>query len=277
MGNLAVDTAVEGGNGRFRARLSPDWEIWGPNGGYVAAIALRAAGAATALRRPASLAGHFLNVARFAPVDLEVTTLRAARRAESLRVSMTQDGRPIFEALVWVVADGDGLTHDTSACPEVPAPQTLRPLDELLTAAELGDRFPFWRNFEVRPIDWMPWPTRTAGAPVWREWLRFRPDPGDDPFVDAARSLVLIDTMIWPAACQPHLPEPRFIAPSLDVAVQFHQLDPTSAWLLADAAAPLAAHGLMSGQARVWSERGALLASGTGHLLCRPAPPPPGA
>src|SRR5882724_9471270 len=57
--DFAIDTALEGSGGRFSARLSRDWEIWGPNGGYVAAIALRAAGAATPLRRPASFACHF--------------------------------------------------------------------------------------------------------------------------------------------------------------------------------------------------------------------------
>ena len=48
MGDLAADTAVtEVGEGRYTARLSRDWEIWGPMGGYVAATALRAAGAAS--------------------------------------------------------------------------------------------------------------------------------------------------------------------------------------------------------------------------------------
>jgi hypothetical protein len=35
VGDLAHDTAVEGGNGKYRAQISRDWEIWGPNGGYV--------------------------------------------------------------------------------------------------------------------------------------------------------------------------------------------------------------------------------------------------
>ena len=44
MGDLAVDRAVEPiGDGRYRAMVSQDWEIWGPMGGYVASIALRAA------------------------------------------------------------------------------------------------------------------------------------------------------------------------------------------------------------------------------------------
>ncbi len=42
MGDLARDTAVQGGAGSYGAVLSRDWEIWGPMGGYVAAVALRA-------------------------------------------------------------------------------------------------------------------------------------------------------------------------------------------------------------------------------------------
>jgi len=91
MGDLAADTAVEGSDGRYQAALSRDWEIWGPNGGYIAAVALRAAGAYSRFDRPITLVGHFLGVADFdAPVDLDVTTLREAKRAQSVRVSMTQ-------------------------------------------------------------------------------------------------------------------------------------------------------------------------------------------
>ena len=42
MGELSADTAVDGTDGVYSARLSSDWEIWGPNGGYVASVAMRA-------------------------------------------------------------------------------------------------------------------------------------------------------------------------------------------------------------------------------------------
>jgi len=275
MGDFCIDTAVETDGGRYRACLSRDWEIWGPNGGYVAAVALRAAGAATTLQRPASFAGHFLNVAEFDVVELEVATLRAARRAESLRVSMTQRGRPIFEAVVWVVAGVEGLQHDVAEMPPVPPPAELTSMDELAAQHGLTQRYRFWDNLEVRPIDWVPWSERPPGAPLLREWYRFRPRATcDDPFADAARSLLLIDTLGWPAACRAHPPESGFVAPSLDVTVQFHRLDPLCEWLLVDAVAPIAVDGLIGGQVRVWSERGQLLASGGGQLLCRPAPAP---
>jgi acyl-CoA thioesterase II len=273
MSDFVADTAVEGADGHYRAQLSRDWEIWGPNGGYVAAIALRAAGAATALRRPASFAGHFLGVADFAAVDLEVTTLRAAKRAVSLRVSMTQEGRPIFEAIVWVVGEVNGLEHDVTDMPPVPLPSQLKSMEDLVPPEDLQQRYRFWNNFESRPIDFVPWSQREPGAPQWREWYRFRPRATcDDPFADAARSLLLIDTMGWPAACRAYPHNNGYLAPSLDVTAQFHRLAPGSDWLLVDAVAPVAAHGLIGGQARVWSVDGHLLASGGGQLLCRPAP-----
>lgn len=277
MGDFGAETAVEGGDGHFTAELSRDWEIWGPNGGYVAAVALRAAGAATALRRPASFSGHFLSVAEFGRVELAVATLRAARRAESLRVSMTQAGRPVLEALVWVVDDGlAGLAHEDAVMPDVPAPAALRSIDELVPAAQRSQRHRFWDNLEARPTGtWVPWAQRTAAAPRWREWYRFRPRATfDDPFIDAARALLLIDTMTWPAACQPYVPESGYIAPSLDVTAQFHGAAPATEWLLCEAQAPVARHGLIGGQARVWSPDGVLLASGGGQLLCRPLRPP---
>ena len=277
MGDFVADTAVDGTDGRYRAHLSRDWEIWGPNGGYVAAIALRAAGAATALRRPATFAGHFLGVAEFDVVDVEVTRLRATKRAESLRVSMTQAGRPIFEAICWAIGDLDGLEHDVTTMPRVPPPSELASMEDLVPAHDLQQRYRFWENLEARPIDFVPWNQREPGAPAWREWYRFRPRAVcDDPFADAARSLLLIDTMGWPAACRAHPPYSGYVAPSIDVTAQFHHLAPECEWLLVDATAPIAAHGLIGGQARIWSIDGRLLASGGGQLLCRPAPPPAG-
>jgi acyl-CoA thioesterase II len=275
MGDFAADTAVEGCDGRYQARLSRDWEIWGPNGGYIAAIALRAAGEATPLARPASFAGHFLNVADFADVELTVVRLRASSRAASLRVTMIQESRPIFEAIVWVIgAEATGLRHDVARMPAVPPPDRLQPIEELLRPEEQAGRFRFWRNLEQRPIDFIPWAERRASTPAWREWYRYRPRARfDDPFVDAARALLLIDTMIWPATCMAYDPQDRgYIAPSLDVTAQFHRPATGSEWLLCDAVAPVAADGLIGGQSRIWSVDGQLVASGSAHLLCRPLP-----
>jgi acyl-CoA thioesterase-2 len=273
MGDLAADTAVEGSDGRYRAVLSRDWEIWGPNGGYVAAVALRAVGAATPLRRPASFTCHFLSVASFDVVDIEVTPLREAKRAASWRVSITQQDRPILAGIAWVIGDVPGIEHDVSQMPNVPPPAALKPIEELAGPDVYAPRYAFWRNLETRPIDWVPWEQRPPRPPVWQEWYRFRPRATfEDPFVDAARSVILVDTMLWPAACQPYVNDTPYVAPSLDVTVHFHRSAPESEWLLCDATASIAADGLIGGRASVWSADGQLVASGGGQLLCRPRP-----
>lgn len=86
MGDLAHDTTVEPvGDGAYRATLSRDWEIWGPMGGYVAAVALRAAGLGAGHRTPAAFSCHYLNVAAFGPVDIRVTARKENRVALSHR------------------------------------------------------------------------------------------------------------------------------------------------------------------------------------------------
>jgi acyl-CoA thioesterase len=276
MGDLALDTAVEGGDGRYTATFNADWNIWGPNGGYVAAVALRAAGAHCGLARPASLLVHFLGVARFEEVDVEVTTLRAARRAASVRVAITQRGAPIAEAMVWAVADElAGLAHDATSAPPVPPPDQLPDLEELL-ASEGPRPHGFWVNLERRPERWLApeaWEARTTLDPTLRSWCRFRPSATfDDPWIDACRHVVLVDTFQWPSATGAYRGQLQYLAPSLDLSVSFHHLDPAAEWLLVDAHAPLARDGLVAGTAKVWSPSGALLASGSQQMLCKPIP-----
>jgi len=272
VGDFERDTRVEGGDGRYRAVLSEDWRIWGPNGGYLAAIALRAVGREAGIPRPASFSGHFLSVGRFDAVELQVEAIRVGKRSESFRVRMLQDGKPLLEAMVRTAAAGAGLEHDVATMPEVESPERLRNAEQLVADLGLATEapFPFWQNLEARPV----WPERWAEppqprAPIFREWLRFRPrDTFDDPWTDAARSLLLIDTLSWPAAVQPHGRDHGFTAPNLDVTAWFHRSAPGEAWLLADHASEIAAGGLMGTTARIWSPRGELLASGGAQLFC---------
>ena len=275
MGDLAIDTAVEGSDGRYTARLSRDWEIWGPNGGYIGAIALRAAGAFSRFDRPVTLVGHFLGVADFeTPVDLEVTTLREAKRAQSVRVSMTQAGQPIFDAMVWSVGDIAGLEHDVTEMPEAPAPETLRTTADRMAEAGIEPHFKFWDNFDQRPTTWIDdWEHRAPEPPVVGDWYRFVPrSTFDDPWVDACRSLILVDTLGWPAAVRLHV-ESDYIAPSIDLSVAFHRARPEEPWLYARAQASSGAGGLIGCESRVWARDGTLLAVGASQLLCRPGRP----
>ena len=277
MGDLATDTKVTGSVGRYSAQLSRDWEIWGPNGGYIAAIALRAAGEHSQFGRPVSIAGHFLGVASFDEVILEVKTLRLAKRAESMRVSMRQGKNPIFEALVWACAPLEGLEHELAPSPATFEPESVAPTQQRLAEEGHEPTYPFWSNFDERSETWLPhkeWFHRTPAYPTFERWYRFLPTSTfDDLWVDACRSLVLIDTLGWPAVCMLHV-ESEYIAPSIDISCTFHRARIQEPWLFAKATSVSANAGVIGCEGRIWSRDGALLAMGTSQLLCRRMPTP---
>jgi len=267
VGDAVTDDDVH----QFTALVHPDWEIWGPEGGYVAAIALRAAGAVSPFDRPASFFCHYLSVAAFEPVDLEVTTLRSGRTVLSQQVHMSQHGRPVLQAMVWSVGQVEGLLHEDVHPPDAPDPDDLKSPQELWPDRERPP-FSFWDNFDQRPVDpHDEWPPKEALEPTWRNWVRCRPSPDvADPWIDAARTLVVLDVMSWPAGHRPHAHRPHsFIAPSLDLYVSFQHSGDQDEWLLLDGHAPVSADGLLSWNGRVWSRDRRLIASGGGQAVYR--------
>ncbi len=273
MGDFEVDTRVErvpDAAGRYRAGLSPEWAVWGPMGGYVAAIALRAMARASALPRPATFSCQFLAVGRFEPVEIEVDTVQSGRRAQALRALVTQGGHALLAASAWMVADDlTGFEHVATEPPDVAGAEALRGFQHL--ADNYADWYPFWRNVEGRPLLWGTDPQ--PHPPHWHCWVRLLSGlPKYDPVLDAARCVLWLDLMMWNAACMPHVWPRRFIAPNLDLTAQFHAPSSEAEWMLCDSRAPTAREGLIGCHGSVWTPDGRLAASGTSQLFCRPNP-----
>jgi acyl-CoA thioesterase-2 len=275
VGDLARDTIVEGSAGRYRSGLAEDWRIWGPMGGYVASVALRAAAAEVdGGLEPASLTCQFLSAAAFAPVDLEATVRRASRRTALVDVRLGQEGAAVVDAQVWFAAPADVIEHDFAG-----SHRYGRPLDHPPIRERTDERspYPFWNNFERRPVDWIDdWESFEGGDPEWAEWLSFTPTADfDDPVIDVCRLIVLADLPSYPAAMRAH---PRsggtWMAPSLDLSVQFHRVRALGEWLLVHGRAPVAHRGLLAFRSEVWTADGRCAASGSGQLLARALSPP---
>lgn len=275
MGDLAADTKVTGSIGRYQARLSRDWEIWGPNGGYIASIAFRAAGDHSQFGRPVSIVGHFLGIATFDDVVIEVKTLRISKRAESIRVSLKQGSNDIFEALVWTCAPMEGLEHELALSPATFEPESVPSTAERLAASGIQPLYRFWANLDEHAETWMTrdeFIDRTPEYPSFERWYRYLPTSTfDDLWVDACRSLILIDTLGWPAVSQLHI-DSGYVAPSIDISCTFHRARIQEPWLYAEVTSVSANVGVVGCEGKVWARDGALLAMGTSQLLCRPVP-----
>ena len=267
--DLQRDTAVTGESGRYSATISPEWVVWSPQGGYLMAMALRAFGLATAFPKPLSLACHFLSVPKVGSVDINVSSLRTTRIAESLRLAMSQDGRSFLEAILWAGDTVDGYVHAGASMPDVPGFESLATHPPPSNQGALNT---LWKNIEQRPCGPLHWQRSEPAEPRQRDWVRLcSHTAGAEAFVEAGRYALFLDTFTWPAAAHAHAGDPRFISPTLSFSIDFHQRS-DSLWLLSDAHSPHGGDGRLFVHQQLWSPDGLLLASGTGTMICRPRP-----
>lgn len=126
-----ADTALEpAGPGRWRAHVHERWSVArGPNGGFVGALAARAA-EATAERPLRSLTTQFLEAPDPGPVDVTATVEREGSSTSAVSVRIERDGRPTALALATLGAWREGEAEWLDArMPEAPPPEQAFRLD----------------------------------------------------------------------------------------------------------------------------------------------------
>ena len=267
MATYQEDTAITERDGKLIAHLSSDWEIWGPNGGYVSAIALRAAGMrAPEGHRPASISIQYLRTAKFEPVEAHVEVLKSGQSAACLHVRLVQDSRPFLTAQVWTTNKSDGHSIQDIATPDIPNPDELKSMWELLPLNT--PKHNFWAHFDTHPVGFIPNDVRSPEGHVRRDWIRYHDwTSTDDVFLDSGRCLVLADTLPWTAFCRGVTGHVDFIAPSLDISIWFHRPPKTAEWLFTDVRTEFAHAGLMHAHVTVWNEERELLATAATQML----------
>src|ERR671914_2393635 len=86
-------TAVRGGPERWSAEVDPGWVVAGrPNGGYLLALATRAAMEAAGQPHPLAVSAHFLSPADPGPAEVETRRLRVGRSLATAQVTLVQEG-----------------------------------------------------------------------------------------------------------------------------------------------------------------------------------------
>lgn len=129
MSGFSDATTVEHlGEGRYRIGIDSDWFVGtGPNGGYLAAIVLRALREhVTDLdRHPLSLTCHFLRAASEGPAIVDVRTERFGGGVTALSARLHQ-ADTIVLALATFGVEREGMIDYETRAPGVPAAEVLR-------------------------------------------------------------------------------------------------------------------------------------------------------
>jgi acyl-CoA thioesterase len=242
------------GDGRYDGFCDTAWSApRGPNGGYLAAIVLRALEAEVGdpERRPRSLTCHFLRPPANGPVRLEVGVERAGRSVTVLSARLLQEDRLCVVALAALARDLPTAADYATAPPVAPPAGTIEPWPAFDGAPPIAHRV------EARPVfGGLP----LSGAPdaVTGGWLRLaEPEPAD-----AATIAFYADA--WLPAPFPRLTEP-VAAPTIDLTVHFRAPDAVAA-LAADAPvlarfrSTTASGGFFEEDGELWGPDGTLLA-----------------
>ena len=266
MSRFVTDTAVAAvGPGRYAASIDRGWWIErGPNGGYLAAIVLRAVVAEVddRARRPRSLTLHYLRPPVEGPCEVTVTLERVGRGLTTASARLTQDGRDCILALAALGVDRPGPELHDHPAPVVPSPEDA---PAGAGPAEGAPDIPFRHRFEVRPVLGTP-PFSSGPVAETGGWIR----TADHDVLDDVLLAAITDS--WPPAVFSRLQEPAGV-PTIELTVHFRG-EPArdSAWCLVRFRTREVGAGYLEETGEVWSTDGRLLADSRqlGVLLAPP-------
>jgi len=259
------DTAAEPlGEGRYAINLSDRWWVGrGPNGGYVAALMLRAMTGEVASMEPEaalpprSLSVHFLLRPEAGPAEIEVTVEHAGRVTAFLSARMVQSGEVKAKAMAVFSGEREGPAFDNSLMPKVPPPEELEEWDTEQAPVAVFGRY---RAMMIRGV-----PGEAGEKADTMGWIRLRDEQPVDPVLAAA----VLD--VWypaPFVVFKDLP----FAPTLEYTVHFPRTIPEPGppdWNLIRLTAEEGVEGHFSEDAELWSRDGKLLAKARQMALLR--------
>jgi len=260
---FATDTAVTpSGDGRYRGRIDPSWWIIaGPNGGYVAAVLLRAVLAEVDddTRRPRSLTLHYLRPPAEGEVEVEVTLERSGRTVTNVSARMHQDGRTLVLALAALATDRAEVVafDETTGLPTmddgstVPSPEDI-PVREVDPDRDVPMRQHYDLRWVLGDLPFQPGTgerrARTGG------WLR----PAEPEPIDEVVLAAMTDAWMPPIFCRVDQP---LAVPTIDLTIHF-RARPTDqlGYCFVEFDSPVARDGYLVEHGRILDADGRLLA-----------------
>jgi acyl-CoA thioesterase len=267
------DTAVRQiGPGRFRLHVSRDWwVVLGPNGGFVAAVLLRACAAVVGdpQRTPRTLTVHYLVPPVEGPAEVEVVVERAGRGVTYLSARLFQEGRLLALAVSAFAGPRPAVTEFShGTMPDVPPPHKCLRLVADDSGIPLRHR---WENL------WAVGPLPGSAEPDPGEieiggWIRLaEPSPLDHVVLAA-----MADAWLPPIVSLPD--PPTSAVPTVELTVHFRDRERLGSmspedWCLVVFRSKTAQEGFIEEDGEIWSADGRLLAQCRQLAVLLPLPP----
>lgn len=245
-------------------------------GGQVIAQALQAAQATAPDGLDAhSLHAYFLRGGQEG-VDITYDTARDfdGRSFANRHVVARQEGKPILNLTASFQRTEEGLSHDDTRMPDVPAPEDLKPDMEIrrATVEKLGERMneaqrkmilrP--RPIDMRTSDKLHWMNAEPKAPHAHSWFRTVAPLPDDPALHRAIIAYASDFTLLGTSALPHglsWMRGELVGASLDHALWFHRPARADEWLLYATDSPWSGSGRGFNRGRIFNREGELVAS----------------
>jgi acyl-CoA thioesterase len=233
------------GPGHHRTRIDRGWWVGrGPNGGYIAALIVRAMEAELAApeRQLRSLTVHYLRVPPEGEVDVQVTIERSGRALSTVSARML-DGDKLLALAVAAFSSEypSAVDFDEAPMPDVTPPETMPPPRE--------GPMPIAGRWRMRGALGRDGRAHTGG------WMA----PATEQPVDAAVIVAMTDAWI-PAPFV--ITGKPFAAPTIDLTVHIRAPLPRPADepVLGEFTSTLSQGGFFEEDGRLWAPDGTLLA-----------------
>ena len=251
MSGFGEATAVRPvGEGRYAAELDGGYVIGEAlNGGYLMAVLVRAAVAASPHEHPVSTAANFHRVVRPGPARIVVEPRKEGRTAASALVSLVQDGRPAVDALITTGTLDGAAEPGYAAAPPAVMPELadctdFQPADGTRGFADRVDM-----RFDRSTMGWLD--GQPSGRPEIRAWFRLRDDHPPD-----ACSLALTVDALPPVTLNLGA---RGWAPTVELTWHMRAV-PEPGWLAVHGTGRLLSGGWFDEEVEVWDTAGRLVA-----------------
>jgi acyl-CoA thioesterase len=245
---------TEGGG--LLAELDGAWDVGGGilNGGYLLAVAGRAAVLESPHAHPVALSGSYLRAPAAGPATLTVAAGPAGRTLAHSLVTLGDAGGPALIVQATTATLSDDPSVYSVPMPDVPPVEECFSIAEHRHLAPPGVQIPGLSlrvdtRLDASTAGWVF--GRPSGEPVIRAWMRFADGREPDPlalltFADALPPTSFsMGNMGW--------------APTVQLQVLVRAL-PAPGWCLVEARASEAAGGWVDEDYRIWDSTGRLVA-----------------